>query len=150
MQPISVIFVIIVTLLAGAIFSSSAYFASAEITTSCTGTSKKTQECTTFDSETEKLDNWKCTLNKDGKTWSCTKAMMVGPSTISPNLDRALDFAVQGKSDNNTKVSKGDFSKDQSVLSGESINKNNNNHDDLNSTISKKQEGSESTSKNIG
>src|SRR5206468_12696118 len=142
----STIFVIVVTLLTGAIFSSSAYTVSAEITTSCTGTSKKTQECQTFDTETEKLQNWKCTLNKDGKTWSCTQAMMVGPSKISPNLDRALDFAVQGKSDNNTKVSKGDFSKDQSVLSGESINKNNNSPYDLN----KKQESSESTNKSIG
>ena len=146
MQPNSAIFVVVVTLLTGAIFTSSAYFASAEIVTSCSGTSKKTTECTTYDTEANKLDNWKCTLNKDGKTWSCTKAMMVGPSKISPNLDRALDFAVQGKSDNNTKVSKGDFSKDQSVLSGESINKNNNSPYDLN----KKQESSESTNKSIG
>ena len=138
MQPKSTIFVIVVTLLTGAIFSSSAYTVSAEITTSCTGTSKKTQECQTFDTETEKLQNWKCTLNKDGKTWSCTQAMMVGPSKISPNLDRALDFAVQGKSDNNTKVFEGDLLKDKSILSGQSIDNDDNNKGDLNSTFTKK------------
>jgi len=144
MQPNSTIFVVVVTLLTGAVFSSSAYFASAEIVTSCSGTSKKTTECQTFDTETNKLDKWKCTLNKDGKTWSCVKARMVDPSSISSKLGQALDFAVQGKTDNNTKVSKGDFLKDQSILSGESINKNN--PDDLN----KKQESSESTNKSIG
>ncbi|TLX88840.1 MAG: hypothetical protein E6K94_11585 [Thaumarchaeota archaeon] len=137
MQFKSVVFVIIVTLLTGAIFSSSAYFVSAEIVTSCSGTSKKTTECTTYDTEANKLDKWKCTLNKDGKTWSCTKAMIVAPSSISPNLDRALDFAVQEKSDNNTKLSTGDFLKDKSILSGKSIDNNNINNDDLNSTISK-------------
>ena len=137
MQPNSAIFVVVVTLLTGAIFTSSAYFASAEIVTSCSGTSKKTTECTTYDTEANKLDKWKCTLNKDGKTWSCTKAMIVAPSSISPNLDRAFDFAVQEKSDNNTKLSTGDFLKDKSILSGKSIDNNNINNDDLNSTISK-------------
>ena len=138
MQPNSAIFVVVVTLLTGAIFTFSAYFASAEIVTSCSGTSKKTTECTTYDTEANKLDKWKCTLNKDGKTWSCTKAMIVAPSSISPNLDRALDFAVQGKSDNNTKVFEGDLLKDKSILSGQSIDNDDNNKGDLNSTFTKK------------
>jgi len=138
MQPNSAIFVVVVTLLTGAIFTSSAYFASAEIVTSCSGTSKKTTECTTYDTEANKLDNWKCTLNKDGKTWSCVKAMMVDPSSISSKLGQALDFAVQGKSDNNTKVFEGDLLKDKSILSGQSIDNDDNNKGDLNSTFTKK------------
>ena len=99
-----VLFVITGTLLVLAIYSSSSYFVFAEIITSCQGASKTTTYCSTYDTETDEGHNYKCTKNKDGKTWSCEEVTAVTAESISPALDNALDAAIKGKSQITTKV----------------------------------------------
>lgn len=92
----------------------------AEIQTSCSGTSTKTTKCTTFDTETGDNDTWKCKLNADGKTWSCTKAKAMTASSISPELSDALDIAVEG-SQKTPKLPRGDILDGGSLLNKESM-----------------------------
>lgn len=99
-----VLFVITGTLLVLAIYSSSSYFVFAEIITSCQGASKTTTYCSTYDTETDEGHNYKCTKNKDGKTWSCEEVKAVKAESISPELDNALDAAIKGNSQITTKV----------------------------------------------
>jgi len=90
------IFVAISAILIAAIYSSSSHVIFATVTTSCTGTSKKTTHCTVFDSETGDNPSYNCTLNKDGKTWRCVQAASMGSSTIPPALKDAINKAKAG------------------------------------------------------
>lgn len=124
------ILVTISTTLVAAIYSSSAQFIFATVTTSCTGTSKKTVHCTVFDSETGDNPSYNCTLNKDGKTWRCVQATSMGSSNIPPGLKDAIVKAQAGATmagTNNTKVPKNFTSKGSELLKdGASIEGNNN------------------------
>lgn len=88
-----VILGIIGTLLVAAIYTSSTYFVFAEIVTSCVGTSKTTTNCSTYDTETDEGHNYKCTKNKDGKTWSCDEIKAVKGDSIPTKLKYALAVA---------------------------------------------------------
>ena len=107
MQLKPVLFMITSILLIAAVYSSSGWFIFAKIQTACMGTGKTTTSCTTFDTETGDNDTWNCKLNKDGKTWSCTKARAMAASSISPELTDALDIAVEGSK--TPKVPRGDI-----------------------------------------
>ncbi len=126
-----VIFVAISTILVAAIYSSSAHVIFATVTTSCTGTSKKTVHCTVFDSETGDNPSFNCTLNKDGKTWRCVQAASMGTSNIPPALKDAIVKAQAGATmggSNNTKVPK-DFGalKDGGLMKDGGSSEGNNN-----------------------
>ena len=102
------------TLLIIAIYTSSSYTIFAELQTTCTATGKKTTSCVVNDTEKpdEPGSQWNCKLNKDGKTWSCTQAQARAASSISHELDHALDVAVQEQLQGTTKVPKTDLGKD--------------------------------------
>jgi hypothetical protein len=89
-------FVAISAIFVAAIYSSSANVIFATVTTSCSGTSKKTVHCTVFDSETGDNPSFKCTLNKDGKTWRCVQEASMGTSNIPPTLKDAINKAKVG------------------------------------------------------
>jgi hypothetical protein len=113
------ILVAISTILVAAIYSSSAQLIFATVTTSCTGTSKKTVHCTVFDSETGDNPSYNCTLNKDGKTWRCVQATSMGTNNIPPALKDAIVKAQAGATldgSNNTKVPKDFTSKAGNLL----------------------------------
>ena len=118
------IFGVISAVLVTAIYSSSAYFVSAEILTDCSG-DKKTQRCSTYDTEFNDFSNWTCTKNPDGKTWKCVKAKIVTEGSIPPELSDALDVAIE-ESQNTTKAPKtgvldepGALSDDESTENGD-------------------------------
>ena len=104
MRSKCMLFVVTGMLLVLAIYSSSSYFVFAEIITNCQGASKTTTYCSTYDTETDEGHNYKCTKNKDGKTWSCEEVKAVKAESISPALDNALDAAIKGNSQISPKV----------------------------------------------
>jgi hypothetical protein len=119
-----VIFVVIGSLLVAAIYSSSTFIVFAELHTACSGTGKTTASCTVLDTEDGTSTNWDCTKNKDGKTWSCVKALKTGGSTNIPSaLKNAIVKAQAGTTtgDNNTNALNGNAVQGGSTLkNGES------------------------------
>ncbi|TLX88367.1 MAG: hypothetical protein E6L04_00835 [Thaumarchaeota archaeon] len=100
----------------------------ADTVTTCTATSKKTTSCVVNDSADPTVpgSKWDCKLNKDGKTWSCKQAQARTAASISPELDRALDLAVQAESHNATKVPKSDLLKKGDLLNEPALTESNN------------------------
>jgi hypothetical protein len=90
-----VIFVIISAVLVAATYSSSTYFVSAELVTTCTGTSKTKTTCFVNDTDNYEITEWKCTKNKDGKTWNCVQAMTQTGDAIPFELKKALNLATE-------------------------------------------------------
>ncbi|TLX88841.1 MAG: hypothetical protein E6K94_11590 [Thaumarchaeota archaeon] len=122
-------FIVIGSLLAIAIYTSSLNSVSADTVTTCTATSKKTTVCSVTDCDMAdpacKPSNWDCKLNKDGKTWSCKQHQTRTAASISPDLDRALNIVVQAESHNATNVPKSDLLKKGDLLNEPALTKNN-------------------------
>jgi hypothetical protein len=118
------IFVAISILFVAAIYSSSTYFVYADVSTTCTYTSKTTSHCTVFDEDGQ--HSFKCKKNKDGKTWSCvqdTSSMVTGniPPALKDAIGKAKSGALTGENmvvDNNTSILQGKALKHGGALKG--------------------------------
>jgi hypothetical protein len=125
-----VIFVAVSTLFVAAIYSSSTYFVFADVSTTCTYTSKTTSHCTVFDEDGQ--HSFKCKKNKDGKTWSCvqdTSSMVTSniPSALKDAIDKAKSGALTGEnagSNNDTSFLQGKVLKHGGALKGAETDNN--------------------------
>jgi hypothetical protein len=125
-----IFFGVIGSVLIIAMYASALNSVFADAITTCTATSKKTTTCSVTDCNMAdpecKPSNWDCKLNKDGKTWSCKQHQTRTAASISPELNHALDLAVQAESHNATKVPKTDLQKGD-LLKEPSLTESNNN-----------------------
>lgn len=94
------VFVVIGSLIVAAIYSSSTCFVFATIT-ACAGVDKKTQMCTVNDEEGGST-TWKCTKNKDGKTWHCdeVKTITNPPAGLTDAVVQAQASSTTGGNNN--------------------------------------------------
>jgi hypothetical protein len=105
MQSKSLIFVVVGSLLVAAAYSS-VNFVIAEPVTTCTGTSKTTARCWTYENNELQL-KMDCTYHSKTKSWSCVESQSKQAGSEVPlGLQSAID-AARKESQKNAEDSKG-------------------------------------------
>jgi hypothetical protein len=117
-----VVFLAVSVVLMAAVYSPSTTLAVNErgILTICVDTSATRTVCTAADFDNGDVTMWECTTSDGGKHWKCIQAA-AGKEAISPELNDALEAAIQEESQNTTKVPEGALD-DDGLLMGDDDN----------------------------